>query len=131
MQATLHTSDLAQFTGDIIRYAHPLNRQVVYTHGVRYVAEHGHAYWLIDAIVSYYGTRQMQAAFRQDPRTATMHFWRLTVTDGSAVLVAQADAGEEPFIRQVIAFTDFPLQQIDIWAEYDGAHWTLYLPSEH
>jgi hypothetical protein len=60
-----------------------------------------------------------------------MQFWRLTVTDESAVLVAEADSGEEPFIRQEIEFTDFPLEKIDIWAAFDGLHWTLYLPSEH
>jgi hypothetical protein len=60
-----------------------------------------------------------------------MQFWRLTVTGQSAVLIAEADVGEEPFIRQEISYTDFPLEQTAIWAGYDGTKWTLYLPSEH
>ncbi len=127
----LTQADLHQFTGDCLRYTHPLNPQVIYTPGVRYVAENGHAYWLIDAIASYFGSPEMQAAQRQDDRLREMQFWRLTVTDRSAVLTAEADSGETPFIQQEIAFTDFPLEQIDIWAAFDGLHWTLYLPSEH
>jgi hypothetical protein len=124
-------ADLAQFTGDLERYRHPLNRQVIYTPGVRYLAEKAHAYWLIDAIASYFGSEMMNAAIRKDTRLASLQFWRLTVSDGSAVLTAEADRGEEPFIRQEIAFTDFPLDSVDIWAGFDGTYWTLYLPSEH
>jgi hypothetical protein len=127
----LKAEDLRQFYGDIIRFTHPLNRSVIYSPGVRYVAEKGHAYWLIDAIVSYFGSPEMKQAMAKDYRLQSLQFWRLTVTDSSAVLTAEADAGEEPFIRQEIAFTDFPLDAIDIWAGFDGAYWTLYLPSEH
>ncbi len=124
-------ADLRQFTGDLIRYKHPLNPQVIYSPGVRYVAEKGKAYWLIDAIASYFGSPEMQAAQRHDYRLREMQFWRLKVIDKSAVLVAEADSGETPFIQQEIEYTDFPLEQIDIWAAFDGLHWTLYLPSEH
>jgi hypothetical protein len=124
-------ADLHQFTGDLERYRHPLSPQVIYTPGVRYVAEKGHAYWLIDAIASYFGSPVMREAMRIDPRIRDMQFWRLHVNGGKAVLVAEADAGEEPFIRQEIPYTDFPLDAIDIWAGFDGTHWTLYLPSEH
>jgi hypothetical protein len=124
-------ADLAQFTGDLERYRHPLNRQVIYTPGVQYLAEKAHAYWLIDAIASYFGTEQMNDAIRNDSRLATLQFWRLTVSGDSAVLTAEADSGVKPFICQEIEFTDFPLDRIDIWAGYDGTYWTLYLPSEH
>jgi hypothetical protein len=129
--AELTHHDLNQFTGDLTRYKHPLNPKVIYTPGVQYVADKGRAYWLIDAIASYFGSEQMNEAIRKDPRLASIQFWRLTVTGEKAVLVAEADAGEEPFIRQEIALTDFPLDVIEIWAGYDGLHWTLYLPSEH
>jgi hypothetical protein len=131
MTATLSTADLHQYTGDIIRYSHPLNPQVIYTPGVRHVAEQGGAYWLIDAMASYYGTDLMTAAINRDPRIASMHFWRLVVDGQAATLTAEADQGEEPFIRQDIEYTDFPLEKIEVWAGFDGAHWTLYLPSEH
>jgi hypothetical protein len=76
-------------------------------------------------------TAWLKDAIRDDSRLASMQFWRLTVEDQGAVLTAEADAGEEPFIQQVIPYTDFPLDRIEIWAAYDGTYWTLYLPSEH
>ncbi len=61
-----------------------------------------------------------------------MHFWTLERGNGTeTVLYAKADSSDLPFIEQAIDFTDFPLRKIDIWAAYDGTHWTLYLPSEH
>lgn len=127
----LSESSLYQFTGDILRYTHPLNRKVIYTPGVRYLADASKAYWLIDAIVSYFGSPEMNTAMAKDHRLKQMQFWRLEVNDEKAVLTAEADAGEEPFIRQEIPYTDFPLKAIAVWAAYDGTYWTLYLPSEH
>ena len=128
---TLAALDLRKFTGDLQRFRHQLHPQVIHTPGVRYVADNGHAYWLIGAIVSYFGSPEMNVAMQQDYRLRNMQFWRLTVNGNSAVLVAEADVGEEPFIRQEIEYTDFPLEKIEIWAGFDGLHWTLYLPSEH
>ena len=124
-------ADLAQFTGDLDRYFHPLNRQVIYTPGVKYLAELGHAYWLIDAIASYFCSPLMNESMSKDYRIRTMQFWKLQVNNQAAVLVAEADAGEEPFIRQDIPYTDFPLDKVEIWAGFDGKRWTLYLPTEH
>jgi len=45
---TLSKSDLAQFTGSENWYRHGINRNVLYTEGVQYVAEHGGAHWLLD-----------------------------------------------------------------------------------
>ena len=47
---TLSKSDLAQFTGSENWYRHGINRNVLYTEGVQYVAEHGGAHWLLDEI---------------------------------------------------------------------------------
>ncbi|MEL7089572.1 MAG: DUF6876 family protein [Planctomycetota bacterium] len=54
MRPRLDVADLRRFTGDDIRYRHELNPSVIYTPGVRYLAEQGQAYWLIDAIASYF-----------------------------------------------------------------------------
>lgn len=130
-QSRLTHADLHQFTGDLERFYHPLNRRVVYTPGVQYLAQSGQAYWLIDAIVSYFGSEAMNLAMKADYRIRELQFWRLSVADGSGILEAVADVGETPFIRQEIQFTDFPLDHIEIWAGFDGNRWTLYLPSEH
>ncbi len=34
-QSRLTQADLDQFTGDLLRYSHPINRKVIYTPGVR------------------------------------------------------------------------------------------------
>jgi hypothetical protein len=125
-------ADLVGFSGDIERYRHALNRQVIYTSGVQFLAERGKCYWLIDAIASHFGSREMNRAIRHDDRVRWLQFWRLSVRDdGSALLSACADSGVTPFITQEIAYTDFPLDSVEIWAGFDGKLWTLYLPSEH
>lgn len=126
-------AELAHFTGDIDRYRHPINRRVIYTPGVRHLAEQAGAYWLVDAIASWIGSHSFNQAIDADPRIGSLHFWRLTVdrSDDSARLTADADVGEAPFIAQEVPYTDFPLDEIAIWAGFSGDHWTLYLPSEH
>ena len=132
MSEILKQEDLQQFRGDVERYRHSLNRSVIYTPGVQHLAEHGGAYWLIDAIASYLTSSYLRPIVAYDPRVGTLHFWRLTVAeDQTAVLEARADSPCKPFVRQEIGFTDFPFESADIWAGFDGEHWTLYLPSEH
>lgn len=124
--------DLRQFTGDLQRYRHPLARSMIYTPGVKFVAERGGAYWLIDELAFTIAGGEVARVGKRDPRVLDMHFWTLmTVTDQAGEPTARVDSGVEPFCRKRIDYTDFPLDQIDIWAAYDGQHWTLYLPSEH
>jgi hypothetical protein len=47
---TLTNDDLIQFTGTEYWYRHAVVRDVLYTDGVKYVAQTGGAYWLIDEI---------------------------------------------------------------------------------
>ncbi len=125
-------ADLKQFIGDLERWRHPLCRRMVYTPGVRYLAENAGAYWLLDAIASWLGSKEFTAAARRDPRVRDIHFWKLAVADDkSAILTAVADSGEPPFVAQRIAYTDFPLKEIDLWGALDGEYWTIMLPSEY
>ena len=125
--------ELMHFMGDFVRYRHPLNSSVIYTPGVRHVAEKAEAYWLIDATASWIGSPEFVAAAKESPLIEAMHFWKLEVdqVQSTAKLFAEADKDVPPFITQEIEFTDFPLEEIQIWAAFDGSHWTLYLPSEH
>ena len=131
-QSPLTHDELRQFTGDLERYRHGFNRRVIYTPGVKHLAERAGAYWLIAAIASYFGTSKMQRAQEADPRLQSLQFWKLWVdADSRASLICQADSGEPAAIIQAIPYTDFPLDHIEIWAGFDGEHWALYLPSEH
>jgi hypothetical protein len=55
----------------------------------------------------------------------------LQVENGSAVLTARKDSGLPALVTQEIEYTDFPLDEIEIWAGDNGEGYTLYLPSEH
>lgn len=125
-------NELQYFTGDLERWRHPLYRKLIYTPGVRHLAERAGANWLIDTIASWMPSSQFRAATQRDSRIGDIHFWKLEVSDDrSAVLTAVADSGEEPFIRQKMEFTNFPLPEIDFYCAFDGEHWTLMLPSEY
>jgi hypothetical protein len=125
-------NELQYFTGDLERWEHAIYRNLIYTPGIRHLAERAGAFWLIDAIASWLPSPQFQAAVQGDSRIGDIHFWNLTVGDDrSATLTTVADAGEEAFIRQEIKYTDFPLEEINLYCAFDGVHWTLMLPSEY
>lgn len=131
-KTTLTKSELSQFTGSLKRWRHGGNRAVIYTPGVRYLAQRADAYWLIDTIATFLTPDVLEPAGKKDPRVLSLHFWKLEVAeDHSALLYAEADLGVEPFASQYIPYTDFPFPEVAIWAGCDGRHWTLYLPSEH
>ena len=123
--------ELATFTGSEVFYRHTFSRQVIYTEGIRFLAEVAGAYWLLDELAFSYMSEQMREACAADPRLRSMQFWTLHVTNSQGELTMRADADVEPAITKLISFTDFPLETIDIWAAYNGEFWTLYLPSEH
>jgi hypothetical protein len=118
--ATLNETDLHQFTGSETWYRHGLNKNILYTDGAKYIADHGGAYWLLDEIA---------LAQRFDAKIATTEFqvWKLTVNpDHTARLVCE-DGDSNVVAAKNLAFTDFPLPHIELWF----TNGTIYLPSEH
>ena len=114
----LKQSDLEQFTGTE-QYFYHLNA-FRYTSGVRYLAEHGEAYWLLDAIASY----QQQDGVKEVP----FQIWILTKNDDdSAKLIMKEDVNQPILVSQDIPYTDFPLTSIKLYF-IDGV---LILPSEY
>lgn len=117
---TLTESDLRQFTGTETWFRHAINRTVLYTEGVRYVAENGGAYWLIDeiALIQPYDKKVAAEPFQA---------WKLTVrADRTATLVCEDGNGNLVFTKE-IEFTDFPLAEIEFYFTDN----TLLLPSEY
>jgi hypothetical protein len=131
-KAALTHEDLRSFSGDIERYTHPFCRQVIYSPGMRYLAEAGQAYWLLDEIAFTLGSPStMRRLIAKDARAAEMLFWRLRVRDDkTAVLIGEVDQGQT-VTRRAYTYTDFPLDRVEIWTAFDGTRWTIYLPSEH
>lgn len=109
---------LAQFMGGDEFYRHNIMRSICYTEGVRYVAEEGGAYWLIDKI----------ATSQLDPKIAREEFqvWKLAVTGSTATLTC--DDGDGNIVHaEHITYTDFPLSEIELWF----TNQMILLPSEN
>lgn len=126
METTLTKADLRQFTGSENWYRHGLNRNILYTDGVRFVAERAGAFWLLDTIV-------LAQIVESKIRREGFQVWTLTVrqgeaskTSGAAILTCGDGRGNDVY-RQTIDFTDFPLPDITLWL----TDRTLLLPSEY
>jgi hypothetical protein len=117
----LTESDLGGFTGTGTWWRNPLFPRFTFTDGAKFVAEAGGAYWLIDAIFSHQIDRRARAEEFQR--------WTLTLNrPGNGATLAMTDGNtDKPIIRQVIEFTDFPLESITFYFTDD----VLLLPSEY
>ena len=118
MAHELKSEDLGQFTGTENWYRHAINRNLTYTDGVRFVAEHGGAYWLIDEIAL--------AQSRKEVRAEEFQHWTLKVANHTAVLSC-GDGNGNTVYSQAISFTDFPLPSVSFYYT-DGV---LMLPNEY
>ncbi len=116
---TLSATDLAQFTGTEQWYRHSINRTVLYTDGVRYVVEHGQAYWLLDEIA-------LIQPFDKSIAAEEFQVWKLEVQpDKTGTLTCDDGNGLLVFSKE-IPYTDFPLETITLYFANDVIH----LPSE-
>jgi hypothetical protein len=125
MDAQALAEQLAHFNGSTTFTRHGLVRSLLMTEGVTFLADAAAAHWLIDAIGSY----QHEAHVRAEPFQA----WQLIVhaETRSAVLAMTDGNSSASIIKQEIAFTDFPLSEITLWAIAEGDHRVLMLPSEY
>ncbi len=112
--------ELARFTGSEERYRHAVNRNVLFTEGVMYLADRTGAYWLLDeiALTQHYDGCVYGESFQ---------IWTLQVNaDCTGRLVCDAGDGDVLYSRG-IPLADFPGQGITLWFT-DG---TILLPSEY
>ena len=117
---TLTEADLAQFTGSEHWYRHAMVRDILYTDGVKYVAETAGAYWLIDEIA---------LAQRFDKLIAAEEFqsWKLIVNANHTATLTCEDGDGGVVFTKAIEFTDFPLEEITLFF----MNKTILLPSEY
>jgi len=110
---------LAQFTGTERYYR--ISRRHLLTDGTKYLAEQARCFWMMDAIASHLaeiGTADWFVVVKT------------TVKDAKALMVYEDGNGHE-HARQEIPYTDFPLSAITLYANSDGQHWVIMLPSEY
>lgn len=113
------TGELSQFTGTANWYRHPLARSVLYTDGVKFIAERAGAYWLIDEI---------SLSQISEPALTGEEFqlWTLIV-DGRAAILRCDDGNDRRLLDKRIDYTDFPKPGIKIYFT-DGV---IMLPGEY
>ena len=86
---------MAQFTGSEMFYRFGLRGDVLITEGVKYVADTGGAYWLLDAIcvVNIYETKVRAEEFQ---------LWALAVKDNSTATLTCEDGNGNVVYRQTL-----------------------------
>jgi hypothetical protein len=120
MTKTLNQDCLAKFTCSEQLYRHAINRKVVFTDGVKYVADQAGAYWLLDeiALVQSGDRRVIGESFQ---------VWQLTVNGDETATLTCEDGNKNVLYAKRIEFTDFPQAGITLWYTNN----TILLPSEY
>jgi len=118
--AKLTEADLRQFTGTEKWYRHPLNRNVLYTDGAKYIAEVGGAFWLLDLIA-------LAQRYDKHVRGQPFQVWALSVGSDRSAKITVEDGNYKLLSTHKLAYTDFPAAGITLWFSNN----TIYLPSEH
>jgi hypothetical protein len=112
-------ADLHQFTGTEEWYRHPLNQNVLFTEGAKYVADQAGAYWLLDEIAL---AQLAEASVKGEE----FQVWTLDVEANRATLSCGNGNGTQVYAKE-IAFTDFPAPGITLWCTDK----VILLPSEY
>jgi hypothetical protein len=114
-------SQLAHCIGTESYHQHWTQR-LLYTDGIKTLAEGAECYWLIDAIASHQSFLQ-----HNHPQTYDFQTWTLSVSPSrmGAIVCALDDLATA--IRQQILFTDFPLPGVTLYC-FKGV---LLLPFEY
>ena len=112
--------ELRNFTGSERYYRY--GRKAVLTDGVKYLAERGCCYWLIDVFVSF--------IHEVDYKMDSFLSLKAHVKKNSALVII--DDGDGKLIaHQEIEFTDLPLDFLTLYACWEGEFWVLMLPNEY
>jgi hypothetical protein len=116
----LSKSDLCQFTGTEQWYRHQFVRKVLFTDGVKYVADKVGAYWLIDEIA-------LSQEYESAVESEEFQCWKLKVNQDHTATLTCEDGNGNAVYTKPIPFTDFPMDEIQLYYTNN----TLLLPSEY
>ena len=114
---------LTQFSGTENYYR--IMPNVLMTDGAKFVADKAGAYWLMTAIASYLPDFTNKETFI----VANLKV-KLTATASTALLKLD-DGNDNILAEQFIEYTDFELDELKLYACYNGDVWVLMLPKEY
>lgn len=117
------TEALSNFWGSQSFFRHWMARSIVYTEGVEFLNANG-AGWLLDAVISH--VMMTTKVAREEFVVATL---KVNLEKKSAVLIFD-DGNDNVLAKQVIEYTDFPLEKIVFYVEFNGEGKTMMLTSE-
>jgi len=117
---TLCAADLMQFIGSEQWYRHGLVRKVLFTEGVKYVADTAGAYWLIDEVA-------LAQQFNKRVAREEFQTWKLTVKANHHATLTCEDGNGNAVWSKAIEFTDFPLDDFTLFYTDN----VILLPSEY
>lgn len=76
---------------------------LLFTEGIESLAEEAGAYWLIDLVCSYRTQKEYKA-------NVAFQLWSLNLDgNGGCVITMRSDSDTPELIRQVVEYTDFPM----------------------
>lgn len=114
--------ELAQFTGSEHFYPFSvLFPKFLLTDGAEYLAETAGAFWLMDMIASHMRGYEQKDTFATARLKKRQKTWLFTLDDGNGNV----------FARQIIQYSDFPIEEFMLFVGWDGDYWTIMLPSEY
>jgi hypothetical protein len=122
----LTQQDLKQFTGTDHWYKLPFFDGVIYTDGVKYLAENAKCYWLLQHIIIYLKLVKLKkySEFYTVELDVIDYTATITFTDGNNTLIQ----------KNIIEYTDFPIKGITKFflqlADEEG-NYCLMLTSEY
>ena len=105
---TLNESILRQFTGTENWYRHPLFKHFTYTDGVKYVAEQGGEYWLIDKI---FGAQYSNINLPEQE----FQVWILEHENIRGATLVCHDGDYNYQHHEKLIFSDFPMSKITLY----------------
>ena len=114
------TRELMHFSGSECFFRHGTVREVVFTEGVKFLADRAKAYWLLDEIA---------LCQRYEERVAAEEFqlWILTVNLDLTAILSCEDGNGHSVYRKRIECTDFPMNEIKLYCTNN----TILLPGEY
>lgn len=113
-------SVLRGFHGGEEYFRHALNRKVLWTEGVEFLADSAGAYWLLDEIA-------IANLYQSAVKAEEFQVWTLTLDEqGSGAVLSCGDGNGNTVYTQPIPFTDFPLPSIELYFENS----VICLPAE-